>query len=251
MSVIKEEFSESVYTITLNRPARKNALSMELFSAILEALKHAEEKKSSVVIIRGADRTFSAGGDIGEFRELVREGKSLTGGVEMLNKCIMLIRKIDAIVISVLEGAVAGAGIGLSMACDMSVAASSAIMNMAYRRIGVTPDGGNSIVLPRIIGMKRFNELYLLSPNIDMKKAKELGLVNFVWDEEELEAKLERLVNDLKALPLETIGFFKDLVNHSLLTGLETHLGKECAYVSKLASTSTFKDRVELFFAKR
>jgi 2-(1,2-epoxy-1,2-dihydrophenyl)acetyl-CoA isomerase len=251
MSIVSEEYSEAVYTITLNRPDRKNALSKELLSALHEALQNAQEKKCTVVVIRGSGKTFTAGGDLGEFRGLVREGKSLASGVETLNDCIILIRKLDAIVISVLEGAVVGAGVGLSMACDLSVAAKSAVMNMAYRRIGLTPDGGSTIILPRIVGAKRFNELYFLARNVGMDEAMELGLVNIVWEEEELEAKLEQLVNDLRTLPAETIGYFKNLVNDSLFSGLESQLDKEKCYLTKLGSTNLFKDRLELFFARK
>jgi 2-(1,2-epoxy-1,2-dihydrophenyl)acetyl-CoA isomerase len=251
MSIVREEYSETVCIITLNRPERKNALSKELLSALHEALQNAQEKKCTVVVIRGSGKTFTAGGDLGEFRELVREGKSLAPGVEILNNCIILIRKMDAIVISVLEGAVVGAGIGLSMACDLSVATKSTVMNMAYRRIGLTPDGGSTVMLPRILGTKRFNDLYFLARNIGMNQAMELGLVNFVWDEEELEKKLELLIHDLLALPVETIGYFKDLVNDSLFVGLESQLDKENSYLTKLGGTNMFKDRLELFFAKK
>jgi 2-(1,2-epoxy-1,2-dihydrophenyl)acetyl-CoA isomerase len=251
MSIVKEKYNESIYTITLNRPDRKNALSTELLSALYGALKNAQERKCSVVIIRGSGKTFSAGGDIAEFRGLVSEGKSLALGVEILNNCIILIRKMNAIVISVLEGAVVGAGIGLSMACDLSVATKSAVMNMAYRRIGLTPDGGSTIMLPGIVGTKRFNDLYFLARNIGMNQAMELGLVNFVWEEEELEKKLGLLIHDLLALPTETIGYFKDLVNDSLFAGLESHLDKENSYLTKLGGTNMFKDRLELFFAKK
>jgi 2-(1,2-epoxy-1,2-dihydrophenyl)acetyl-CoA isomerase len=118
-------------------------------------------------------------------------------------------------------------------------------MNMAYRRIGLSPDGGGSFFLSRLVGAKRFNELYLLSRNIDVREARELGLVNFVFGEEELEAKLAELVRDLRALPAESISRFKELTNLSLFSGLAAHLDKERRYVTELGTRAEFKQRVE------
>ena len=126
-----------------------------------------------------------------------------------LHNGIMLIRKTDAIVIAVVEGLAAGAGVGLALACDLSVAERRAIMNVGYRRIGLTPEGGGSFFLPRIVGGKKFSEFYLFSRNIDMEEARELGLVNFVWDEGELEENLHKMIQELILLPMETIPRFK------------------------------------------
>ena len=113
------------------------------------------------------------------------------------------------------------------------------------------PDGGGSFLLSRIVGAKRFNEMYLFSRNITMAEAKDLGLINFVWEEGEIDDKLEKMIRDLKALPIETIAPFKDLVNRSLFTGLEAHLDKERFYVTELGGKPQFKERLDEFFKKR
>jgi 2-(1,2-epoxy-1,2-dihydrophenyl)acetyl-CoA isomerase len=249
--VVREETKDGVYAITFNKPEKKNALNKELMGALEQALNNAKKSGRPIVVLRGAGKCFSAGGDLGEFRQLAHEGKSLSDGVEILNRCIMLIRTIDAIVVAVLEGPVVGAAIGISLACDLSVAARNTVMNMAYRRIGLTPDGGGSLMLPRIIGTKRCNELYFLARNVDMKEAKDLGLVNFVWEEEELEVRLGSLLADLKALPTETIGRFKSLANDAVFEGLSGHLDRERLHLSELAESPDFRERLEGFFAKK
>ena len=93
--------------------------------------------------------------------------------------------------------------------------------------------------------------LYLLSKNIDMTKAMELGLVNFVCDEEALEETLARTIQDLKTLPMETIKYFKDLVNASLFFGLDNHLDKERFYVAEFAGKPLFKQRIETFLSTK
>jgi 2-(1,2-epoxy-1,2-dihydrophenyl)acetyl-CoA isomerase len=122
---------------------------------------------------------------------------------------------------------------------------------MGYRRIGLTPDGGGSILLSRLVGVKRFNEFYLFSRNITSAEAKELGLVNIICEEGEMEEHIDRTIAGLKVLPMETIGYFKDLVNHALYSGLESHLDKERFYVSELAGKPLFKQRLEDFLKKK
>jgi 2-(1,2-epoxy-1,2-dihydrophenyl)acetyl-CoA isomerase len=251
MPIINGEFEEGVYRITLNKPEKKNALDRELLSALYEALRDAEDKGASIVVIRGAGGAFCAGGDLEEFNETVRAGRSLDKGVEILNKIVLVIRNMGAVVVTVLEGAVAGAGVSLAAASDVSVAAQGAIMNVAYRRIGLTPDGGGSMFLPAIAGAKKFNEMYLLSRNITMDEAKDLGLVNFVWEQKDLEEDLKKVIADLASLPAEPLKNFKSLVNNALFPSLETHLEKEKACLSELGQRPGFKERLDKFFQRK
>ncbi len=251
MDVVLEAYKDDTYTITLNRPDKKNAMDYDLLHGLYVALKNADNQKAPFVVIRGSGKAFCSGGDLLAFKEAQDAEALIDAEAGVLHDGIRLIRNINAIVIAVIEGVAVGAGVGLALACDLSIATKNTIMNMGYRRIGLTPDGGGSIFLSRLIGAKRFNELYLFSRNITMAEAKELGLVNVVCEEEELETKLAEMIKDLNALPMETISSFKDLVNHSLFHGLDMHLDKERFYVSQLGGKELFKQRLEAFFKKR
>jgi len=245
MSVILERFADGVFTITLNRPEKKNAMSLELLKGLFEAIGRAEAQNASIIVIRGAGKTFCAGGDVLEFRESAQIEVQIDCMADYLHKGIQKIRTVSAIVIAVVEGLAFGAGMSLSLACDITVAEKKAIMNMAYRRIGLTPDGGGSFFLSRLIGAKKFNELYLFSRNVDMQEAIDLGLVNFVYGEEELEERLGSLVAELRGLAMEPMRKFKELVNLSLFSGLATHLDKERLYVAELGSRPEFNKRLD------
>ena len=245
MESVTETFADGVFTIMLNRPEKKNAMSSELLKRLFEALERAEAAGAGIIVIRGAGKTFCAGGDILEFRESAQIDVQIDCMADYLHRSVSKIREVNAIVIAVVEGLAFGAGLSISLACDLTVAETKAIMNMAYRRIGLSPDGGGSFFLPRLVGAKRFNELYLLSRNIDMREALELGLVNFVFGEEELETKLAELERDLRMLPAEPIGRFKELVNLSLFSGLASHLDKERRYVTELGTRPEFKQRLD------
>jgi 2-(1,2-epoxy-1,2-dihydrophenyl)acetyl-CoA isomerase len=251
MDVVIETFEKGIYTITFNRPERKNAMDSALLQGLYAALKRADEQAPQVIIIRGSGKTFCAGGDLVEFNESPDPGSRIDAMADCLHQSIILIRNTGAIVIAVVEGVAVGAGLGLSLACDLTLAAKNAIMNLGYRRIGLTPDGAGSISLPRLIGAKRFNELYLFSANVNMTEALTLGLVNFVCDEDEIDIKLAEIVKNLLALPMETIKRIKDLVNNSMFSGLEEHLDIERQYVKELGSQPLFKERLAAFFMKR
>lgn len=224
MDVVLGSYKDGIYTITLNRPEKKNAMDFDLLKGLYDAVKRADIEQPPFIVIRGSGKAFCSGGDLVAFKESQDAEALIDAEAAILNESIKLIRNTAAIVIAVVEGVAVGAGFGLSLACDLSIATKNTIMNMAYRRIGLTPDGGGSIFLPRLIGAKRFNEMYLFSRNINMTQALELGLVNIVCDDEELEAKLDETIKSLKALPMETIKYFKDLVNNSLFFGLANHL---------------------------
>ncbi len=251
MALVLESYEDGVYRITINRPERKNALNYEVFEGIHGALRNAGTQKAQVVVLRGASGSFCSGGDIVAFKDAEDAQALVDAEASLLNDSIKQIRSLDAVVIAAVEGFAVGAGVGLVLACDLAVAAKKTIMNLAYRRIGLTPDGGGSILLSRMVGAKRFNQFYLLSRNITMEEAGDLGLVNLVCEEEEFEKTLERTIADVRALPMETVAYFKDLVNRSLYFGLEAHLDKERFYVAELAGKPLFKERIEAFLGKK
>lgn len=242
MAVIKEEFNEGVYTITFNRPEKRNALNLELIKAFGAALTNARGKNSSVIVIRGEGKTFTAGGDIFDVGQSPAHMDSIS---DTLHRCIKIIRKINAVVITVLEGLTAGAGVGIAMASDLTVAEKNAYINLGYRKIGLTPGGGTTYFLPRAAGIKKFNEFYLFSRDIPIEEAKELGMVNYVWPENELEEKLQGLVRELLCMPMETIVRFKELVNHSVYSELEMQLDRERFHISQLGGRNLFRDRIK------
>lgn len=251
MALLVESFKHPIYEIRLLRPEKKNALNYELTSSLLQALLRASDKGTKVTILRGSEGCFSAGGDVREFYESDDTASKVDHVARTLNEVIRTIRCMPSIVIGVLEGLAYGAGLSVALACDLVVATEDSTFNMAYRRIGLTPDGGGSIFLPRIVGDKRCNFLYLLSRDFTAKEAETMGLINFVFKQEELEEKLAHIVEELLALPHEVIPYYKRLINDALYFGLENHLEKERRFVGELSATQTFKQRVEAFLQRK
>jgi 2-(1,2-epoxy-1,2-dihydrophenyl)acetyl-CoA isomerase len=247
---VLESYRDGVCTIIFNRPERRNAFDYDMLEGLRDGLQRAVQNKAQFVILRGSGKSFSSGSDIIDYKNAEDTEALVVQHASLIHESIKLIRTIPAIVIAVLEGFVSGSAVGLSLACDLSIAAKNTIINFGYRRIGLTPYGGASIFLSRIVGAKRFNEFYLLSRNIFMEEAKELGLVNLVSSERELENDINKTIAGLQSLPMETVEYFKNLTNTAVYGGLDVQLDQEKAYVSKLAGDPIFRERIETFLKK-
>jgi 2-(1,2-epoxy-1,2-dihydrophenyl)acetyl-CoA isomerase len=251
MEVIERVRKEDRLTLVLNRPEKKNAMSLELLEALYHALEAAEGDNVPIIVIRGAGGTFCSGGDVIEFRDSDLPGSKVDSMADYLNRAIMKVRTMPAIVIAVVEGLAVGAGLSLALACDLTIAEKDAIFNMGYRRIGLTPDGGASFFLPRLVGMKRFNDFYFRSRNVMMAEAQAIGLVNIVCSRNELDATIENLIGELETLSFDITARAKELVNQSVWQGLGSHLDKERVFVSQLAEEPVFQKRLRQLYKKK
>jgi len=245
--------SDSVATITLNRPRVMNALDGEMIRRLRAACEEAgRDAAVRAVVIRGAGPAFLAGGDVSLFHaslprtpELVRE---LAGE---LHHGILALRRMPKPVLAAVHGAVAGAGVSLMAAADLAVAAADATFTLAYSRIGASPDGGSTHFLPRLVGSRRALELMLLSDRIDAQTALNLGLVNRVVAAADLEAETERLARRLAAGATTAFGETKRLVNGAFGQTLEESLAAEVEAFARCAATVDFAEGVTAFVEKR
>ena len=249
--VVLKEVKEGIHYIRLNRPGRLNAMDMSLLEGLLQALQGAEREGVGVVAITGEGRAFSAGADLVEFRAAEDPFSVVHQLAGVLHQVIAQVRRMSPLVVALVNGPAVGAGFSLSLACDLAIASEEAYFDMAYMRIALTPDGGGSLSLPRIIGLKRAMEVFLLTEPIPAREAKELGLVNYVFPPERLYEEAHKLLLRLLTLPRRTVMALKELVNESLFPDLEAHLVRERTLIAEMAAEEEFRKRVEDFFRKR
>ena len=133
MTAVLETYQEGVYTITLNRPEKKNAMDYDLLKGLDDALKRAQKEEAPFVVIRGSGKAFCSGGDIVAFKSAPDTEALIDAEAGVLHESIKRIRTMKAIVIAAIEGVAVGAGVGLALACDLSIATKKTIMNMGYR----------------------------------------------------------------------------------------------------------------------
>lgn len=246
-----------VATLTLNRPASLNALDFVLMDALVAAAGEvATDDALRVVVIRGAGKHFMAGGDLRTFAgELGKPPHQRDADfrrmIGTLHGAIELLHRMPHPVVASVHGAVAGFGLSLMNACDLVIAAEDTYFAAAYRNIALTPDGGGSWSLPRLVGTRRAMEILLLGERFDARRALEMGLVNRVVPAAELEGATAAVVQALAQGPVLAIRNTKRLVRESLSHSLSTHLDAEARSFGACAATADFAEGISAFLDKR
>jgi 2-(1,2-epoxy-1,2-dihydrophenyl)acetyl-CoA isomerase len=242
-----------IATLTFNRPHVFNAMNDELIRAFRDATVRLVESTSiRALVVKGAGKAFLAGGDVGVFyqrRDTLADEVVPLG--DALHEGIMAIRNMPFPVIAQVHGACAGAGLSLALACDFTIAGASASFNSAYARIGLSPDGGSTFFLPRIVGMKKALELIMLTDNLSAQQAAELGMVNRVVADDALDADVQAIAARLSQGATQAFARAKRLVTDSFHTPIQNHLDREIALFAECARTADFREGVTAFVEKR
>jgi 2-(1,2-epoxy-1,2-dihydrophenyl)acetyl-CoA isomerase len=248
---------DGVATLTMNRPKALNALSLDMRHAMFDAVDRlAHDPSIRCVVLRGAGGTFMAGGDIKNFAEHTDKPASERAAyfqrrVHNLSPMLMTLQKMDKPVIASIEGAAAGIGMSLMMACDLAIATTDSVYRFAYSAIGASPDGSGSYYLPRLVGTRRALELAMLADKIDAQTAHRYGLVNFLVDPEEIAAETDKLSKRLAGSATQSLAAIKKLMHASQTNTLETQLAMEAEYFGKCAATRDWVEGVSAFNEKR
>lgn len=239
--------------LTLNRPDRLNAIDLDMAQALAAAaLQISHDRNVRVVLITGAGRAFCGGGDLKSF---AATGDNLPGHLREvtthLHAALTLLHRSDPPIVVGVQGSAAGAGLGLVCAADLVVAAETARFAFAYSAIGLTPDGGTSWGLPRLVGLRRAQELALTNRTIDAHEAMAMGLVTTVVTDAGLEPALDDLARSLAAAPTRALGVTKRLLRTAYDEPLEQRLAVEAAELSRSAATADGRAGIVAFLDKQ
>jgi 2-(1,2-epoxy-1,2-dihydrophenyl)acetyl-CoA isomerase len=245
--------SHRVATLTLNRPASLNALTAELLDELLATLRQLErDDRVRALLITGAGKAFCAGQALDDDATLRPDGTAdLRGTIERRYAPLVLaLRAIEKPIVAAINGIAAGAGMGLALACDLRIAASSASFTTAFAKIGLVADSGLSYLLPRFVGFAKALELVLLSERVMSDEALRLGLVTRVVADADLLAQAKELTATLAAGP-RALGMMKAQFNRTSLNGLQAALCDEAAAQEQAGATRDFAEGVRAFTEKR
>lgn len=236
MTTIMSELQSGVLTLTVQRPP-VNALNLETISGLLTALRDAARNPAArCILLTGSQGVFSAGHDINEM--LAARAQQISYRIhlqETYNPLILQIRQISKPVIAVINGPVAGAGLGIALACDLRIAADNAHFTVGFAGIGLAPDSGVSLFLPILVGLARATELAFSNATIPAPQALEWGLINRLVPADELASESASLASLLANGPAGAFGLAKRAFNRSVLPNLEDALDYE-AHLQEIAS---------------
>jgi 2-(1,2-epoxy-1,2-dihydrophenyl)acetyl-CoA isomerase len=242
----------AVATITLNRPQARNALTTEMKTALLLALrKTASDSAVRAVIITGAGDAFCAGQDLREHADSLAAGSGLGGTIrEHYNPIITAIMTMPKPVIAAINGSAAGAGASIAFACDFRLAARRASLLMAFARVGLGADSGASWTLQRLVGSARAAELLMLAEPVDSERALSAGLVTAVVADDELSGAATALAQRLAAGPTLAYAAIKQELLYGSTHSVADTLEKEAQLQSELGTSSDHRDATTAFTRK-
>ena len=250
-----------VATVTLNRPAKRNALSDRLTPALRQVLLYLEQRPDvGCVVITGADTAFCAGGDVSgmgegshsqshdeaghhdaKLQELIQRQETLTLRLHQLAKPT----------IAVLPGVAAGAGFCIALACDLRIACESAFVTTGYRNIGFSGDYGGSWLLSQLVGPARTKELYFTGRRVAADEALQLGIFNRVVPDDQLPEAAAALARDIADGPALALDYMKKNINAAQEMDLRSSLALEAERLLRCADTADHREAVAAFMEKR
>ncbi len=254
--VLLEVSDDGVARLTLNRPDAANAIDLTLGQALAAAATElADSSRVRAVLLSGRGARFCGGGDVRAFAEAAGAGPGLpdklTGIVAALHEAIEAFARVDAPIVAAVQGSAAGAGLSLVALSDLVVAGASTKFVMAYTAIGLTPDGGSTWYLPRIVGLRRAVELTLTNRVFSAEEAQEWGLVTRVVPDDALIAEAEALAKQLATGPTRSFGVAKRLLADSINTTLADQLAIEELELLAAGGREDAREGVTAFAEKR
>ena len=251
-----EEMRDGLLILTMNRPERRNAMNPELTLALRDATaRAAEDPKVRAVLLTGAGGTFCVGGDVKAMNE--GSGRDLSHGERIHNlrdrmNASRYLHEMPKPTIAAIEGAAAGAGLSLALACDFRVAARDAKLTTAFAKVGLSGDYGGTYFLSQILGSAKARELYLLSPVLNGEEAERIGLVTRAVDPARVMDEALEMASSLAAGPTVTLGKIKrNLALAEAGGSLGACFDQEARNHSECSLTADHKEAAAAFVEKR
>lgn len=240
MSLVQLDTADGLATVTLNRPEKLNALTPELCDELIATLRRVSADASArILIITGAGRAFCAGADLtmlgADGDRLVAAGREIA----------LLIRAAPLPVIAAVNGAAAGGGANLALACDYRIASDAAALGQVFAKLGLGPDWGGSYFLPRLTGTSRALELLWSARMVPAGEALTLGLVDRVVPAGQLMTEVRTLAAAWATFPALALRRAKEAIYQSLHATLPEMLSHEIAMQHELFATPEAQARLE------
>jgi 2-(1,2-epoxy-1,2-dihydrophenyl)acetyl-CoA isomerase len=247
------ERAGSIATLTLNRPDTGNAVDIPLARALLDAAITCDQEDSiRCVVLTGAGRMFCAGGDVGAFSAA---GDALPAFLKeitaYMHAAVARFAHMKKPVLTAINGPAAGVGLSLAILGDIAMAARSAHFTVAYTALGLSPDGGATWLLPRLVGIRKAQELTLLNTRVIADDAVHAGLITRVVEDAAFKAEVQGTAERLAMAATPAIGKVRNLLLDSFGASLEAQMDAEARAIADLSRTTHGREGIAAFIAKR
>lgn len=240
-----------VAVLTLNRPKKYNSMTGPLAKELQKRLDDcAEDKNIRAVYLTGAGKAFCAGQDLGEVTGENAPGFETILG-EHLNPIVEKIRRLEKPVVCGVNGVAAGAGANIAIACDITVAKTSAYFIQAFSKIGLIPDSGGTYLLPRLIGRQRASALMMLGERVSAVEAAAMGMIYQAIPDEKFYEAAFQLTERLANMPTRGLALTKEALNRAMLNDFDAQLKTEIELQGRAGQTHDYREGVQAFLEKR
>ncbi|CAG7621151.1 enoyl-CoA hydratase [Rhodococcus opacus] len=240
--------------VTLDRPARMNAVRIETLDAITDALEsRAGDSAVRAAVLTGAGGAFCTGADLSTTTTNDRPTAATIDAatIDAANRTVAAIRAFPRPVVGAVNGPAAGVGVSLALACDLTVATKSSYFLVALTKVGLMPDGGATALVAASIGRARAMKMALLAERLPAREALTAGLIADVYSDDEFDSAVENLTCRLTNGPGDAFRWTKDAVNDATLTELDNAFARERNGQLELLASPDFEEGVTAFRKKR
>jgi 2-(1,2-epoxy-1,2-dihydrophenyl)acetyl-CoA isomerase len=247
-SPVLYDVKHGIAHVTLNQPKSGNALTVGMAEVLREAFLAAQDDEAvRVVLLTGKGRMFCAGGDLRAMHAAKHRGDFVLRLAHAAHDAIRVMARLEKPIVTAVQGSAAGAGLSLVLLSDVVVAAQSAVFATAYTTVGLTPDCGQSWLLPRAVGTSRALALTLNSPQLTASEAEGLGIVGQVVEEGAHLDQVRAIALRLADGPSHALGVARGLIRSSFAAGFDEHLDREAASIAAMAATQATGELIEQF----
>lgn len=247
------EVKDHVGYILMNKPEQLNPVPAEVMQDMVQCLNYCErEKEVRAIVIRGAGGNFTAGGNVKGMKERLDKGINTTkSGIRSGGEFIMRLKTISKPTIAWIEGAVAGVGMSIAMACDFSIAEENAKMVFAFVNIGFVPDGGVTYMLSKLVGPTKATELLMSGKRFSGAEAAEWGIITKAVSKEALEETVQTYIKKYSNGPSVAYAEMKRLMRNATFPELNACMQNEVEAQYTCSLTEDHREAVTAFVEKR
>jgi enoyl-CoA hydratase/carnithine racemase len=244
--LIQKDLADRILTLTINRPDKKNALTVAMYAALAEAINAANDDPTPrVILITGSADSFTAGNDLKDFLE-----NPPVGSASPVFQFMHAIAGAEKPVVAAVNGSAIGIGTTMLLHCDIVYAVGTARFQLPFVNLGLVPELGSSLVLPALAGRARAAELLMFGDMFGTATATEIGLVNHVCGSDDLQAAAREAASKLAAKPPAALRKTKALLNMNI-DAIRARIDQEAKVFGEQLNSAEVKEAIAAFFEKR
>ena len=248
MGHVQTDLKDDVLRITLDRPEKKNALTSAMYSALADAVEHAESSADvRVMLLHGNGDSFTAGNDLEDFVANPWKGQAVPPALRF----IAAVTGARKPIVAAVHGMAVGIGVTILLHCDLVYAADNARLVMPFVNLGIVPEAGSTVLLPALVGHQRSAELLMLGSPLSAQRAYELGLVNAVLSPEALLPTALEAARQVAEKPAAAIRETKALLRKAGQAEVERAMREEVQVIAERLGSPETREALTAFLEKR